>query len=66
MSYTEVPGERVPIRMWADPAQVESAAMDQLRTTGCTEYVDPLSGEPLGSDAQSWTAAVALDWLGPE
>ncbi|WP_017582977.1 RtcB family protein [Nocardiopsis valliformis] len=31
MSYTEVPGERVPIRMWADPAQVESAAMDQLR-----------------------------------
>ncbi|MEU3016914.1 RtcB family protein [Nocardiopsis sp. NPDC007018] len=31
MPYTEVPGERVPIRMWADPAQVEPAAMDQLR-----------------------------------
>ncbi|GHC87309.1 RNA-splicing ligase RtcB [Nocardiopsis terrae] len=31
MSHTEVPGDRVPIRMWADPAQVESAAMDQLR-----------------------------------
>ncbi|WP_067606124.1 RtcB family protein [Nocardiopsis listeri] len=31
MSYTEVPGERVPIRMWADPDGVESAAMEQLR-----------------------------------
>lgn len=31
MSYTEIPGERVPIRMWADPDGVESAAMEQLR-----------------------------------
>lgn len=42
------------------------AALDQLRVTGCTEYVDPITGDPLGSDAQSWTAAVALDWLAPE
>ncbi|GAC1313927.1 MAG: hypothetical protein NVSMB2_02680 [Chloroflexota bacterium] len=27
------------------------------------EYFEPLTGEPLGSLAQSWTAAVALDWL---
>lgn len=27
------------------------------------EYYDPLTGEPLGSLHQSWTAAVALDWL---
>lgn len=38
-------------------------ALDQLRATGCCEYVEPLGGSPLGSDAQSWTAAVALDWL---
>ncbi|MBR8741047.1 RtcB family protein [Nocardiopsis sp. MG754419] len=31
MSHTEIPGDRVPIRMWADPDRVESAAMDQLR-----------------------------------
>ena len=31
MPHTEVPGERVPIRMWADPDTVEPAAMEQLR-----------------------------------
>ncbi|GAB3746249.1 RtcB family protein [Nocardiopsis nanhaiensis] len=30
MPHTEVSGARVPIRMWADPAQVDPAAMDQL------------------------------------
>ncbi|CAN5645641.1 hypothetical protein BH10ACT1_BH10ACT1_41390 [soil metagenome] len=47
-------------------SRLRTAAIDQLRSTGCTEYVDPTSGEALGSDAQSWTAAVALDWLGHE
>jgi len=28
-----------------------------------SEYAQPLSGEALGSTAQSSTAAVALDWL---
>ncbi|HKE76502.1 MAG TPA: hypothetical protein VKB57_22995 [Acidimicrobiales bacterium] len=42
---------------------LRSAALAQLRDTGCCEYVDPVAGEPLGSPAQSWTAAVALDWL---
>jgi glucosylglycerate hydrolase len=27
------------------------------------EYYQPFTGEPLGSSHQSWTAAVALDWL---
>ena len=27
------------------------------------EYYEPFTGEPLGSSHQSWTAAVALDWL---
>ncbi len=39
------------------------AAIAQLRESGCSEYAQPLTGEPLGSSAQSWTAAVALDWL---
>lgn len=44
------------------------AAIAQLRASGCSEYAQPLTGEALGSTAQSWTAAVALDWLahGPE
>lgn len=27
------------------------------------EYFEPFTGEPLGSQRQSWTAAVTLDWL---
>jgi glycogen debranching enzyme len=27
------------------------------------EYYEPLTGEPLGSMQQSWTAAAVLDWL---
>jgi hypothetical protein len=27
------------------------------------EYYHPVTGAPLGSLHQSWTAAVALDWL---
>lgn len=43
--------------------RLRTAALAQLRESGCSEYADPISGEPLGSPAQSWTAAVALDWL---
>ena len=42
---------------------LRATAIDQLREVGCTEYVEPFSGDALGSPAQSWTAAVALDWL---
>jgi len=44
-------------------AGLRFAAVDQLRASGCSEYAEPFTGEPLGSRAQSWTAAVALDWL---
>ena len=44
--------------------RLRATAIEQLRAVGCTEYVDPLTGQALGSPAQSWTAAVALDWLG--
>lgn len=43
--------------------KLRATAIEQLRETGCTEYVEPFTGDPLGSDAQSWSAAVALDWL---
>jgi glycogen debranching enzyme len=39
------------------------AALDQLSEDGYAEYFEPFTGEPLGSDDQSWTAAVTLDWL---
>ena len=38
-------------------------ALDELSAGGFAEYFEPFTGEPLGSDGQSWTAAVALDWI---
>ena len=38
-------------------------SLKQLADGGFAEYFDPFTGEPLGSANQSWTAAVALDWL---
>lgn len=35
----------------------------QLGDLAFGEYYEPLTGEPLGSHEQSWTAAVALDWI---
>jgi hypothetical protein len=44
-------------------ATLRSASMDQLRDEAFAEYYHPETGAPLGSLRQSWTAAVALDWL---
>ena len=38
-------------------------ALQELAEGGFAEYFEPFTGESLGSDNQSWTAAVALDWL---
>jgi hypothetical protein len=38
-------------------------ALKELRAGSFAEYFEPFTGEPLGSDDQSWTAAVVLDWL---
>ncbi|MBB4931453.1 tRNA-splicing ligase RtcB [Lipingzhangella halophila] len=46
MSYTESPGARVPIRMWADPETVEPAAMDQLRNVTRLPWVHGLAVMP--------------------
>ncbi|HEX5568481.1 MAG TPA: RtcB family protein [Streptomyces sp.] len=46
MSYTEVPGARVPIRMWTDPAAVESGAMRQLHNTSTLPWIRGLAVMP--------------------
>ncbi len=43
--------------------RLRHAALQQLAEGSLAEYYEPFSGEPLGSMRQSWTAAVALDWL---
>lgn len=47
-------------------ANLRHAALTQLMEEGLAEYFEPFTGEPLGSLQQSWTAAVALDWLTAE
>ncbi len=44
-------------------AEVRREALAQMGAGGFAEYFEPFTGEPLGSDDQSWTAAVALDWI---
>ncbi|KJY43565.1 Fis family transcriptional regulator [Streptomyces sp. NRRL B-1568] len=46
MSYVEVPGARVPIRMWADPATVEPVAMQQLRNVSTLPWIEGLAVMP--------------------
>jgi hypothetical protein len=58
---------------WGLREQEQSDAAERLRTANLdllahpgaefAEYFEPYTAEPLGSLAQSWTAAVALDWL---
>jgi hypothetical protein len=45
--------------------RLRSANLELLARPGAdfAEYFEPYTGEPLGSLQQSWTAAVALDWL---
>ncbi|MDJ0341934.1 RtcB family protein [Streptomyces sp. H10-C2] len=46
MSYTEVPGVRVPIRLWTDPASVEDGAMQQLRNVSSLPWIKGLAVMP--------------------
>ncbi|WUH91613.1 RtcB family protein [Streptomyces sp. NBC_00433] len=46
MSYTEVPGVRVPIRMWTDPSTVDSGAMQQLRNVSTLPWIKGLAVMP--------------------
>ena len=47
-------------------ARLKEYALAQLSDGRFGEYYEPFTGEALGSDEQSWTAAVALDWLADE
>ncbi len=47
-------------------AELRRGALDQISLYGFAEYFEPFTSEPLGSLRQSWTAAVALDWLAAE
>ncbi len=47
-------------------ARLRRCGLAQLAGGSFGEYYEPFTGEPLGSDQQSWTAAVALDWLANE
>jgi glucosylglycerate hydrolase len=59
---------------WSLEGSGEQKRADRLKgyslaqlSDGCFgEYYEPFTGEALGSDDQSWTAAVALDWLADE
>ena len=46
MSYVEVPGAKVPIRMWTDPAGVEDVAMQQLRNVATLPWIKGLAVMP--------------------
>jgi glycogen debranching enzyme len=47
-------------------ARLKSDGLAQLAGGEFGEYYEPFTGEALGSDDQSWTAAVVLDWLASE
>lgn len=42
---------------------LREASLEQLAEGSFAEYYEPLTGEPLGSARQSWTAAAVLDLL---
>ena len=46
--------------------RLRESSLEQIVEGGFAEYFEPFTGEPLGSREQSWTAAVALDWLAHE
>ncbi|MFI2378139.1 RtcB family protein [Streptomyces sp. NPDC018964] len=46
MSYVELPGAKVPIRMWADPAAVEEVALQQLRNVATLPWIKGLAVMP--------------------
>ncbi|KPI06840.1 protein of unknown function UPF0027 [Actinobacteria bacterium OK074] len=46
MSYVEIPGAKVPIRMWADPTSVEDVAMRQLHNVATLPWIKGLAVMP--------------------
>ncbi|MFJ4471900.1 RtcB family protein [Streptomyces sp. NPDC089424] len=46
MSYVEMPGAKVPIRLWTDPATVEEGALQQLRNVATLPWIEGLAVMP--------------------
>ncbi|MEZ3180035.1 RtcB family protein [Streptomyces pimonensis] len=46
MPYVELPGAKVPIRMWTDPATVEEGALQQLRNVATLPWIKGLAVMP--------------------
>ncbi|EGX61569.1 hypothetical protein SZN_01479 [Streptomyces zinciresistens K42] len=46
MSYVEMPGAKVPIRLWADPATIEQSALQQLRNVATLPWIEGLAVMP--------------------
>ncbi|MFI8350720.1 RtcB family protein [Streptomyces sp. NPDC085596] len=46
MSYVEIPGARVPVRMWTDPATVEEGALRQLQNVATLPWIKGLAVMP--------------------
>ncbi|NKI44420.1 RtcB family protein [Streptomyces physcomitrii] len=46
MPYTEVPGAKVPIRIWTDPASIEGAALQQLQNVATLPWIKGLAVMP--------------------
>ncbi|MFH5877414.1 MGH1-like glycoside hydrolase domain-containing protein [Arthrobacter sp. NA-172] len=44
-------------------SDLREASLCQLADLQFAEYYEPFTGEPLGSLAQAWTAAAAIEWL---
>ena len=44
-------------------AKLRRLTLRLVETSGFAEYYHPQTGEPLGSDDFSWSAALALDLL---
>ena len=44
--------------------ELRTASLEQLADLTFAEYYEPVTGAPLGSHDQAWTAAAALEWLG--
>ncbi len=42
-------------------AALTESSLELVQRSGCYEYFDPLTGDPLGSPNFSWTAALAID-----
>jgi hypothetical protein len=51
-------------RAWELHSALRDASLRQLGDLTFAEYYEPVTGEPLGSREQAWTAAAALEWLG--